>query len=328
MKSFPSWKRFGIVVVVSLLALVSALPTAHAQIDPEIKPAVDEVFGFEAPLASTWKISSGEPSLSAVHTEGRTALALQSLHGNTILTSTDVSVLNTEFAPTIAVDLALPSPQTSSASAGALQMFLSCPSQGIQNTYLGEQALKGRDARPFASYAFGLPAQELRQLQKAGCSDLSVRLALNVPTGTAGAYLIDNIRFAALTSSVTSVDLGRTVVGSVVKQNILLTNRGRQEIDVLSTLVVSQDSPRMFKVDVDIVPCVRPGESKVSTMSFRPGESRVLTVSFTAQVEGSFDAVLEIQTQSEDPDTKIESPNAPIRLPFVAVAARTAETSK
>jgi hypothetical protein len=67
------------------------------------------------------------------------------------------------------------------------------PSRGIYNAYLGQVELTGKPLATFLEMSFALPAN-VRAAMNTSFTDLTFTIALNIPSGTTGGYLLDNLR--------------------------------------------------------------------------------------------------------------------------------------
>lgn len=145
------------------------------------------VLGFES--ASVWH-GPGVLSSSSEHSEGSSSLAVQP-QGYALYTS-DRFAFPAEVR-SIALDIELPAPAPPN-WAGAVQMYLDCPTSGVWNAYLAQVELSGLPRGAFIPLVFSLPSA-LRSQLASGCEQMQLRLALNVPTSSpASTYLLDNLR--------------------------------------------------------------------------------------------------------------------------------------
>jgi hypothetical protein len=174
------------------------------------------VLGFETPAG--WKVSSGTVASSAnAFTQGTAALAVTAPQNYTTLVS---APLPSGLAPlagltnagaTVEVDLQLPTSQPSPSYLGALQMYVSAPSRGVNNQYLGQVELTGKQLGTFQTYQFAVTSFVMSKLVGATYADLTFTIALSAPAGAKGTYLFDNLRTTspatAQVGSSPSVDL-------------------------------------------------------------------------------------------------------------------------
>lgn len=160
--------------------------------------AADDILGFENP--SFWQTLVGTPTLdfSFEHTQGAGALSVKS--SNFIeLTSTTMSTAQVrgrfEVAnPTrIRYDLFVPNPAPNPFWIGFTQLYVSCPSAGINHQYIGQLELTGLPTNAWRTVSLALPAQVLTAL-KSNRNDFSIQIAINAPSATQG-FALDNVRF-------------------------------------------------------------------------------------------------------------------------------------
>jgi hypothetical protein len=151
------------------------------------------VLGFEAPI--DWSIEGGTiVGGNATRTQGGSALEV-SAPGFTVIRSRLIGPLG-DVSPTISFDLRLPSPQPNPYWYGAAQVFVSIPSLGLNNAYVGQRELTGLTLDAFSTLEFTVPSDVLAKL-KQSYFDLSISIVLNVPSGVAGTYLIDNLQVSS-----------------------------------------------------------------------------------------------------------------------------------
>jgi hypothetical protein len=150
------------------------------------------VFGFEDP--AHWQ-SSVALSSSTTHTQGAVSLGVKA-KGYTEVTSVALPSL-TGVTGLFRIDLLLPTAQPNPFWLGTAQLFVSVPSKGVNNEYLGLQELTGKPLNQFFSLDFNLPQALVTTLQAGGYSDFKVKVVLNVPFDATGTYLVDNLRFVA-----------------------------------------------------------------------------------------------------------------------------------
>lgn len=151
-------------------------------------PSQAEVLGFETPPA--WTTAQGTVASSSVRTQGQSSLSF-SVGGYTEIRSVPLGSLGR--APgSFYFDLRLPEQQVDPWWLGGVQMFVSLPSRGIHNHYLGQHELTGRPLEQFFTLSYAVPPSIAAEL--AGeYADLELKIALNVPFGN-GPYLLDNLR--------------------------------------------------------------------------------------------------------------------------------------
>jgi hypothetical protein len=148
------------------------------------------VFGFED--RTQWQ-SSAALSSSTTRTQGSASLGVQA-RGYTEVTSVALPSL-TGVTGMLALDVLLPGAQPNPYWLGAVQMYVSVPSKGVYNEYLGQQELTGRPLNQFFTLSYSLSAATTGKLAAGGYSDFTVKIAVNVPVNATGTYLLDNLRF-------------------------------------------------------------------------------------------------------------------------------------
>jgi hypothetical protein len=160
--------------------------------------AADDILGFEDP--SHWRTLVGTTTLdfSFEHTQGAGALSVKS--SNFVeLTSSTMSTAQVrgrfEVAnPTrIRYDLFVPSPAPNPHWIGFTQLYVSCPSAGINHQYIGQLELTGLPTNAWRTVSLALPAQVLTAL-KSNRNDFSIQIAINAPPAVQG-FALDNVRF-------------------------------------------------------------------------------------------------------------------------------------
>jgi hypothetical protein len=160
--------------------------------------AADDVLTFEDP--SLWRTLVGSTILdfSFEHTQGAGALSVKS--SNFVeLTSTTMSTAQVrgrfEVAnPTrVRYDLFVPSPAPNPFWVGFTQLYVSCPSAGINHQYIGQLELTGLPTNTWRTVSLALPAQVLTAL-KSNRNDFSIQIAINAPSAVQG-FALDNVRF-------------------------------------------------------------------------------------------------------------------------------------
>jgi hypothetical protein len=183
------------------------------------------VLGFETPAG--WTVSSGTVSSSAkAFTQGAAALAVAAPQSYTTLVSAPLAsglaplAGLTNAGATVEVDLELPTSQPNPLYLGALQMYVSSPSHGVFNQYLGQSELTGRQLGTFQTYQFAVTSLVISKLAGTTYSDLTFTIALNAPSGAKGTYIFDNLRTTspatAQVGSLPSVDVTAMLTTSPV----------------------------------------------------------------------------------------------------------------
>lgn len=177
---------------IAVLATLGACTTTEQPLDLRTSAlTLSEVFGFEA--LSAWVVTSGTKSLSAQHTEGASAISVANAVGYTELRSSTVA-FSGPAPQTIAYDLEIVTTRPAPSWAGSTSLYVSCPSHNLHDGFVGPRSFDGMPAVEFRTVLFALPSTISTALAN-GCSDLSFRLAINIPSGTTGSYIVDNLRF-------------------------------------------------------------------------------------------------------------------------------------
>jgi hypothetical protein len=145
--------------------------------------------GFED--ASLWNSQSGViAGTTATRTQGSAALTVNA-SGYTLITSRLLGPLG-QVLPTLSFDLKIPDIQPTPPWRGAVQLFVTVPSQNLFNAYLGQVELTGQTPGIFHKQNFTLPPDVLQKL-RAAYSDLTFSIVLNVPTASGAQYALDNL---------------------------------------------------------------------------------------------------------------------------------------
>lgn len=156
-----------------------------------------DILGFES--SSDWTTNSGSLQSSPDATQGLASLAVVSPVNTTSIVSqpigSNVFLASLELVPSgaIPIDLKLPLQQPNPYWYGAIQMYVSCPSLGVHNVYLGQNELTGAPLGKWATYWFTVPTAAGTVLQHQTFSDLTITVVLNVPSSGTGTYLLDNL---------------------------------------------------------------------------------------------------------------------------------------
>lgn len=160
--------------------------------------ATTRILGFES--LGDWSIQQGPGtlSLSTVHTQGSSSLALTG-PAYTVVQSANLSTLG-NVGTTLAVDYQVPS----TLSWGTLALILNSPTLGLYNDFIGQVSVSGVAPGAFHTATFTLPSSLVTQLA-GSYTDLQVRFNWNVPTAS-GAFLLDNARFPNATADAGAAD--------------------------------------------------------------------------------------------------------------------------
>jgi len=212
MKDQKGWSRFARAhVALGLCALlVSGCGSSvehgdgSAKMESALAPSANEaVLGFEDP--STWAVtlgSIGGGETDSTATEGAASLAVHPA-GFGVLTSQPLLVLSAITGP-VSYDLFVPSEQANPYWFGATQLYVTCPSRGVYNAFIGQAELTQLETQRFHTIQFVMPDATLAVLDR-GCTDLSFSIALNVPWNEHGKYLLDNLQLGTAADSVSPV---------------------------------------------------------------------------------------------------------------------------
>ncbi len=159
--------------------------------------SAQDVLGFETLAA--WHASSGHAALSTNHTQGVAAFALTAPVNYTTLTSAPVASTSagllglSRAGSKLSLDLLLPTLEPNAFYFGALQLYISVPSRGLYNQFLGQVELS-QPLGQFQTLDFPVSDSIRSSLSGASFNDLTFTLALNAPSGARGTYLFDNLR--------------------------------------------------------------------------------------------------------------------------------------
>lgn len=184
------------------LSLLLAIPAKAAQSDAE------QTLGFEN--ATLWSSSAATIATNTQASQGTYSLAVTT-SGYATINSRLLGPLGTASATTT-LDVLLPAALVQASWPGAIQLYVSVPSLGINNYYLGDRSLSGLPAGTFQTLSFFIPDSVRTTLQSGSYHDLSFSIALNLPTGQQYTVLLDNLRFSAVLPPDTTIgntDIGR-----------------------------------------------------------------------------------------------------------------------
>lgn len=174
------------------------------------------VLGFET--SGAWAVSSGTVAqVASPRTQGASALQVTAPQNYTALVSVALSsglaplASLTDIGATVQLDLQLPTSQPNPNYYGAVQLYINVPSKGVNNQFLGQTDLTGKQLGTFQTYQF--PVTDFVRSKLAGqtYSDLTFTIGLNAPAGAQGKYVFDNLRSTSPTArpvgSIPSVDV-------------------------------------------------------------------------------------------------------------------------
>jgi hypothetical protein len=153
--------------------------------------SLSRLFGFED--VQSW--SSSQAALSLLTTPVTQGCGALGIRGQNYLTITGAPFTTRGLVTDTAasVDLFIPTNQPNLSYLGALQMYLSCPSGGVSNQYIGQIELTGKPVGRYSTLRFPLPAATRATLARP-LDDCAFSFGLNVnPTGQT--WSLDNLRF-------------------------------------------------------------------------------------------------------------------------------------
>jgi RHS repeat-associated protein len=155
------------------------------------------VLGFErvsaTPSASDWTLASGSSgvlSQATAHTEGARSLGVANV-GWAQLVSARIGPLGI-VSQKLSLDLLVPG--SGSLAWGDVQAFVDAPSLGLHQRSLGQKLLGSTQRGVFQRVEIPIASDVVTKLSSASYSDLSVRVAINVPP-TSQPVLVDNLSF-------------------------------------------------------------------------------------------------------------------------------------
>jgi hypothetical protein len=151
-----------------------APPSPCATLSP-----IARLFSFED--ASDWRTTAA--TLSTVTSPITNGCAALGVAGQGYIPIAGRAFATAAIVPqqALSIDLFVPSHQPNPNWLGALQMYLSCPSGGVSNQYIGQVDLTGKPQDQFSSLRLPLPAA-------------TFNFALNV-NATDRQWILDNLRF-------------------------------------------------------------------------------------------------------------------------------------
>lgn len=201
----------------AVIAAASGIASAQAAVSGSCDDG--SVFGFED--TSSWKVSSGTLSLSTVHTQGASSLAINHPVNYTtivspLLSSSDPALAGIAVGSKFKFDILLPTTQPNPNWFGTMQMYMNAPSRGVYSQFLGQNELTGQSLNTFITETFAIPNNVATALQGSTYSDLTITIILNVPSSGTGVYLIDNLRVNGSNGSTSNV---RPALGCVNKKS-------------------------------------------------------------------------------------------------------------
>jgi alpha-tubulin suppressor-like RCC1 family protein len=158
-----------------------------------------DILGFET--TAGWQVTTGTSvtlSQSTQHVQGNFSLGVRSPNGFAEIKSNQLSsTAVASIVSPVGFDLMLPTTQVNPSYFGAAQLYYDIPSKNVFNAFIGQVELTGRPTGVFQRVEFALSASQLTTL-RSSYTDLDFKIALNLPTGETGTYLLD--RFGTLTA--------------------------------------------------------------------------------------------------------------------------------
>lgn len=161
---------------------------AGCDVDPGPAPVLDStLFGFED--SASW--SSTVPLLTTrERTAGSFGLSVGGQNWREVLSVPFDTSLFSGITSKIAYDVRLTETPANRFWLGQTQLFVSCPSAGIFNAFLGAVELTGKPLGAFSKVTFNVP-QRVRRAMQESHSDFTVKVVLN----SNDPHVIDNLRF-------------------------------------------------------------------------------------------------------------------------------------
>jgi len=156
----------------------------------------EDILGFEDPNDWTSTVAAIQPGISTNRRQGRFSLSLNAK--NFVELRGREFNLTAGLPTSLTLDFFLPSQQPNPSWFGAVQMYVDCPSKGVNNAFLSQVELTGKPTNTFSTLTFPVPAA-VRTSVGSSCPDFNVRVTVNVPPNATGTYLLDNIRGITIT---------------------------------------------------------------------------------------------------------------------------------
>jgi hypothetical protein len=130
---------------------------------------------------------------SSVRSAGITSLAIEGSGWNSVSSVPFSTDDLPEVSSTLSLDVYVPSPQPNPYWVGDVQAYLTCPSAGLHNAYLGQGSLTNSFPEEFNQLVFPL-SSEVQSVLTSSHDDCSFVLTLSVENG-AGAFRFDRLGF-------------------------------------------------------------------------------------------------------------------------------------
>jgi len=151
--------------------------------------------GMEDPFE--WTGNGVTVGFDARHTEGQSSIALAA-KGFVTMTSQTFE-LTGPIGATLSLDVFIPT-QSPAPTFSAVQIYVDCPSKGVNNAFVGQVDLVGRTMNAFNTLSFPV-STAIRNSVGNSCRDFDFRIALNVPNTSTVSWLFDNLRGIPITPS-------------------------------------------------------------------------------------------------------------------------------
>lgn len=155
-----------------------------------------DILGFEDPYDWTTTVSGIPVGIDSRHTQGRFSVSVKAK--NYVPLNGPKFELTSSLGSNLRLDFFLPSQQPNPWWLGAVQLYVNCPSKGVNNAFVGQVELTGKPLNRFSTLTFPV-SSGIRSAVGSSCSDFSVSLAINVPYNATGTYLVDNLRGVTIT---------------------------------------------------------------------------------------------------------------------------------
>ena len=176
-------------VPVTITANVSASVNNSGAACAGLTP-IQALMGFDELV---WTSAQAALSLSpSLHTQGCNGLKVAG-SGYMLVNSAPFATPLTGVTSTLKLDVYVPPAQPNPSWFGAVQLYASCPSAGVNNAYLGQVELTGKPTGAFSALSYGVPAN-VRTALLGTHNDCFFSAAVNV-NATPTPVVLDNLRF-------------------------------------------------------------------------------------------------------------------------------------
>jgi hypothetical protein len=174
-----------VTVTVNVSASVNNPGAACAGLSP-----IQVLMGFED---LGWTSTQAQLSLSpSLHTQGCYALNVAG-SGYMVVNSAPFATPLTGVTSTLKLDVYVPPAQPNPFWFGAVQLYASCPSAGMNNAYLGQAELTGKPTGAFSTVSYSVPSN-VRTTLLGSTNGCFFSVAVNV-NATPTPVVLDNLRF-------------------------------------------------------------------------------------------------------------------------------------